>query len=81
MVMRWNEFVRRDEGVDWWGEIRRQSWEDVLSVGRLVGWSVGRSPFWAAAPKGSMTYAFTHMGDFLLLLLLLLRPPPLKSQS
>ena len=22
------------------------------------------------APKGSMTYAFTHMGDFLLLLLL-----------
>ena len=76
MVMRWNEFVRRDEGVDWWGEIRRQSWEDVLSVGRLVGWSVGRSPFWAAAPKGSMTYAFTHMGDFLLLLLLLLRPPP-----
>ena len=37
----------------------------------------------AAAPKGSMTYAFTHMGDFLLLLLLLLllRPSPLKSQS
>ena len=34
-------------------------------VGRLV-------PFWAAAPKGSMTYAFTHMGNFLLLLLLLL---------
>ena len=30
--------------------------------------------FWAAAPKGSMTYAFTHMGDFLLHLLL--RPPP-----
>ena len=26
----------------------------------------------AAAPKGSMTYAFTHIGDFLLLLLLLL---------
>ena len=25
-------------------------------------------PFWAAAPKGSMTYAFTHMGSFLLLL-------------
>ena len=24
----------------------------------------------AAAPKGSMTYAFTHMGNFLLLLLL-----------
>ena len=35
----------------------------------------------AAAPKGSMTYAFTHMGDFLLLLFLLLRPSPLKSQS
>ena len=28
--------------------------------------------FWAAAPKGSITYAFTQ-GDFLLLLL---RPPP-----
>ena len=37
-------------------------------------------PFWAAAPKGSMTYAFTHTGDFLLLFLLLC-PPPLKSQS
>ena len=37
-------------------------------------------PFWAVAPKGPMTYAFRHMGDFLLLLLLLLllhlRPPP-----
>ena len=36
--------------------------------------------FWAATPKGPMTYAFTHMGNFLLLLLLLLflllRPPP-----
>ena len=32
----------------------------------VEGWSR------AAAPKGSMTYAFTHMGDFLLLLLLLL---------
>ena len=33
--------------------------------------------FWAAAPKGLMTYAFTHMGNFLLLflLLLLLRSP------
>ena len=40
-------------------------------------------PFWAAAPKGLMTYAFTHMGDFLLLLLLLLllRPPPSKLIS
>ena len=28
--------------------------------------------FWAAVPKGSMTYAFKHMGKFLLLLLLLL---------
>ena len=26
----------------------------------------------AAAPKGSMTYAFTHMEDFLLLLLLVI---------
>ena len=33
-----------------------------VSVGHLV-------PFWAVAPKGSMTYAFTHMGNFLLLLL------------
>ena len=32
--------------------------------------------FWAAAPKGSMIYAFTHMGDFLLLL----RPPPPLTQ-
>ena len=31
---------------------------------------------WAAAPKGSMTYAFTHMGNFLFLLLLC---PPAKS--
>ena len=41
------------------------------------------SPFWAAAPKGPMTYALTHMGDFLLfllLLLLLLRPPPREAQ-
>ena len=30
------------------------------------------APFWAAALKGSMTYALTHMGNFLLLLLLLL---------
>ena len=36
----------------------------------------------AAAPKGSMTYAFTHMGDFLLLLLLRPSPsnPSLKAQ-
>ena len=46
-------------------------------VGASVGWLVGWSPFWAAAPKGSMTYAFTHMGNILLLLhLLLLRTPP-----
>ena len=36
--------------------------------------------FWAAAPKGSITYSFTHVGNFLLLLLLP-RPFPLKSQS
>ena len=40
------------------------------------------STFWAAAPKGPMTYAFTQ-GKFLLLLLLLLllRPPPSKLIS
>ena len=34
--------------------------------------------FLGSGPKGSMTYAFKHMGNFflLLLLLLLLRPPP-----
>ena len=37
------------------------------------------SSFRAAAPKGSMTYAFTYMVTFLLLLLL--RTPPLESQS
>ena len=42
------------------------------SLGWLVDWLVGQSvPFWAAAQKGSMTYAFTQ-GNFLLLLLLLL---------
>ena len=35
-------------------------------------------PFWAAARKGSMPFAFTHLGNFFLLLLL---HPPLKSQS
>ena len=29
-------------------------------VGLSVGWLVGWSSFWAAAPKGSMTYAFTR---------------------
>ena len=48
---------------------------------RLFVCSTYASPFWAAAPKGSMTYAFTHMGNFLLLLLLLLlRPPPPASR-
>ena len=40
-------------------------------------------PFWAAALKGSMIYAFTHMGNFFLLLLFLLllrTPPPLASR-
>ena len=41
------------------------------------GWSWGGSR--VAAPKGSMTYAFTHMGDFLLLLLLLLLHTPLPQ--
>ena len=34
------------------------------------------NPFWAATPTGSMTYAFTLMGSFLLIFLLLLCPPP-----
>ena len=42
-------------------------------------------PFWAAAPKGPITYAFAHMGNFLLFLLLLLLLhllcPPLRLQS
>ena len=36
-----------------------------LSVGWLVACFV-KPLFWAAAPKGSMTYAFTHMENFLL---------------
>ena len=48
------------------------------STPRYVGLSVGRSPFWAAAPKGPMTYAFTQEKFLLLLILLHLRPPPLK---
>ena len=45
-------------------------------------WLLGQlvRPFWAAAPKGSMTYAFTHMGNFLLLLLLLRTPLPPASR-
>ena len=41
----------------------------------IWGVGIGWSPFWAAAPKGLMTYAFTQ-GKFLLLLLLLLHTPP-----
>ena len=33
-------------------------------------------PFWAAVPKGSMTFTFTHMGNFLLLPLLPHSPSP-----
>ena len=66
--------------------------EEVLQMHGLDACSVYSSataevpiPFWAAAPKGSMTFAFTHMGDFLLLLLLLLlllrTPPPLPPAS
>ena len=43
---------------------------------------IWKTSFWPAAPKGLMTYAFIHMGNFLLLLLLLLRiplPPNLKA--
>ena len=44
----------------------------------LVGCACSWRGCRAVAQKGSMTYAFTHMGDFLLLLylLLLLRPLP-----
>ena len=60
---------------------------------KSVKWSAVPVPAWvgcdwswrgsrAAASKGSITYAFTHMGNFLLLLLLLiLCPSPHKSQS
>ena len=37
--------------------------------------------FWAAAPMGLTTYAFTHMGNFLLLLLLHLLCPPLPNSN
>ena len=44
-------------------------------VHRSVGWSIScLVPFWAAAPKGPMTYAFTQEK----FLLLLLHPPPSK---
>ena len=43
--------------------------------------SPGVSSFWAAAPKESMTYAFTHMGNFLLHLLLLYPSPPLPNYA
>ena len=36
---------------------------------QFVHWSIDHA-FWAAALKGSMTYALTHMGNFLLLFLL-----------
>ena len=43
---------------------------------RSASWLVGRSvPLIGSGAKGSMTYTFTHMGNFLLLPLLLLRPP------
>ena len=48
-----------------------------------IQWLSVSTLFWAAAPKGPMTYALTHMGDFLLLLLLLLllRPPLFSSEA
>ena len=46
------------------------------SVGCGSSWGGSR----AAAPKGSMIYAFTHMGSFLLLLLLLRTPLPPASR-
>ena len=50
----------------------------AMSVRWLVGPLV---PFWAAVPKGSMTYAFTHMGNIFLLGPLPLGPnPSLEAQ-
>ena len=49
-----------------------------VSVYCLRDYELGSS-FWAAAPKGPMTYAFTQEKFLLLLLLLLLlRPSPSK---
>ena len=63
-----------------------------LKLAMTVSWSVcllvhpsvmisffGVCGFWAAAPKGSMTYAFTHMGNFLLLPLLQRTPPQIPA--
>merc|ERR1711911_190597 len=65
-----------DGWTDGWTTLllRRQSHLNKIGFSAILlgcGW-----PFWAAAPKESMTNAFTHMGDFLLLLLLLFCPPP-----
>ena len=62
---------------------KRQVWNIKEVKAKLGSFLCKHIPFlhafWAAAPKGSMTYAFTHMGNFLLLLLLLLRSPPPPS--
>ena len=50
------------------------------AVPKLVVVAVGGGSR-AAAPKGSMTYAFTHMGSFLLLLLLRPYPPSPSLQA
>ena len=42
---------------------------DVTILEKKAWLNVFKS-FWAAAPKGLMTYGFTHMGNFLFLLLL-----------
>ena len=67
-----------------------QFWlHNMLNSRKSVRWSAVPVPclsrLWlklrgsrAAAPKGSMTYAFTHMGNFLLLLR---TPPPPSLQA
>ena len=50
----------------------------AMSVRQLVGRLV---PFWAAAPKGWMTSAFTHMENFPLLLLLRPSVPPPRLEA
>ena len=51
-----------------------------VRVRACVAGAFAHALFKAAAPKGSIAYAFTHMRDFLLLLLLLCPPPGFEAQ-
>ena len=69
-----SDFIRLSSVADFiptivWKKVEIWRFEDFLISAKKKCF-----PFWAAAPKGSMTYAFTHMGDFLLYFLLC--PPP-----